>query len=224
MIGYEVIASGSKGNAVVINGRTLIDCGVPFKALESVYRGLSLVLLTHAHTDHFNRATIRRLARERPTLRWGCPQYLAADLIDCEVKPRSVDIYHMNGGANKYIYAGLAVEPFALIHDVPNVGYKICDGGGRLFYATDTNTLDGIEAKGYDLYMVEANYGEAEIAERIRRKQDAGEYVHEWDVLENHLSEEKALDFIYRNIGADGRYVLMHQHEETGGAPGPDGS
>lgn len=51
---YNIISTGSKGNAVVINDRILIDIGVPFKALEPVKKDLRLVLLTHQHSDHFN--------------------------------------------------------------------------------------------------------------------------------------------------------------------------
>lgn len=47
---YEIIATGSAGNAVVLNKYVLIDIGVPFKALKSVYRDLKIVLLTHIHT------------------------------------------------------------------------------------------------------------------------------------------------------------------------------
>lgn len=47
---YDVISTGSKGNAVVINREILIDTGVPFKSLESVYKDLKLVLLTHIHS------------------------------------------------------------------------------------------------------------------------------------------------------------------------------
>lgn len=68
---YNIISTGSKGNAVVINGRILIDCGVPFKALEPVKKDLRLVLLTHIHSDHFNPRTARALSKERPALRWG---------------------------------------------------------------------------------------------------------------------------------------------------------
>ena len=65
---YRIIKTGSKGNAIVINDSILIDCGVPYKDL-SVSR-LRLVLLTHEHIDHFNPATVGRLALERPTLRF----------------------------------------------------------------------------------------------------------------------------------------------------------
>ena len=52
-IKYEIIATGSDGNAVVINDIVLIDCGVPFKALKPYYKKLKLVLLTHIPADHF---------------------------------------------------------------------------------------------------------------------------------------------------------------------------
>ena len=51
MIDYNIIATGSKGNAVVIDQKILIDCGVSFKALSKVYRALKLVLLTHIHRE-----------------------------------------------------------------------------------------------------------------------------------------------------------------------------
>ena len=72
MIDYNIIATGSKGNAVVIDQKILIDCGVSFKALSKVYRALKLVLLTHIHSDHFQPTTLRLLAENRPTLRFAC--------------------------------------------------------------------------------------------------------------------------------------------------------
>ncbi len=65
---YDVISTGSKGNAVIIDN-ILIDCGVPFNKLTQAYKKLQLVLLTHKHSDHFRPSTIKRLAAERPTLR-----------------------------------------------------------------------------------------------------------------------------------------------------------
>lgn len=47
---YEIIATGSTGNAVVLNKNILIDVGVSFKALKNVYKDLQLVLLTHIHS------------------------------------------------------------------------------------------------------------------------------------------------------------------------------
>lgn len=40
-----------------------------------------------------------------------------------------------------------------------------------------------------------------------------GEYAYELNVIHNHLSEEKALNFIYKNIDEmRSKYVLMHRH------------
>lgn len=62
---YNIISTGSKGNAVVINDVILIDCGVSFRALKDVYKNIKIVLLTHIHSDHFNRRTIKALANNR---------------------------------------------------------------------------------------------------------------------------------------------------------------
>ncbi|MCL2563104.1 MAG: MBL fold metallo-hydrolase [Oscillospiraceae bacterium] len=213
MVVFDIISTGSKGNAVVVNSHILIDCGVSFRAVKNHpdFRAINLVLLTHIHGDHFNRTTIRKLAQERPTLRFGCPPWLVADIAGCGADKRNVDVYGMGTG---YRYGGFVVEPFPLPHNVQNCGYKIFfDGCGKMIYATDTNNMTGIEAKDYDLYLIEANYTEEDIVERIRKKQETGEFCHEYAVLENHLSREKALNFIYKNIGPNGQYVFLHQHE-----------
>ena len=49
-------------------------------------------------------------------------------------------------------------------------------------------------------------------------KKAAGEYAYEWQVVHNHLSREKADDWIYRNIAPNGRYIYMHQHQEREGS------
>lgn len=144
-------------------------------------------------------------------MRFGCCEWLVGELAEL-VELRNIDLYEP--GREARYGAELAVTPFLLAHNVPNCGHLVRMCGKTVFYATDTNSLEGIEAKGCDLYMIEANYGEAEIVERIRRKQEAGEYCHEWDVLKNHLSKEKADDFLYRNMGPNSRYVYLHGHEE----------
>lgn len=212
MIKFEVIATGSKGNAVVVNGDTLLDCGVPFKALKKVYQGLRLVLLTHVHGDHFNRTTIRMLAKERPTLRFAVPVWLASETAECGVSLQNIDVYTPNL-YQKYTEQ-LSICMKKIPHNVPNAAWIVFSETGNYMYATDCNSLDGITSKGLDLYLIEANYTEGEIAERIRRKQESGEHVYEWDVLKYHLSKEKALDWLSRNMGTHSMYVLLHAHEE----------
>lgn len=208
---YNIIATGSDGNAVVLNGNILIDCGVAFKSLISVYRNLSVVLLTHIHSDHFKTSTITRLAYERPRLRFCCCPWLAEALVKAKVRKKNIDILEPG---STYDYGFAKIEPVELHHDVPNCGYKIRIGNERVFYATDTGHLDGIEALDYDLYMIEANHKQDEIIEKIRQKKADGIYPYEQEVILNHLSKEQADDFIAANAGANSKYVYLHQHKD----------
>lgn len=215
---FDVIATGSTGNAVVINGNILIDCGVPFKALDAVKKDLKLVLLTHAHSDHFNRRTVRALHKERPTLRWCCCDWMVGPLLEAGVDKRVIDVAKVDapGDTSKaLIYNGLAiVRPELLVHDVPNCGWHISSSKESLFYATDTATLDGVEAPEYDLYLIEANHTREELEARARAKRAAGEYAYEYRAAANHLSQEQALDWLYQQMGPNSQYVFLHQHKE----------
>lgn len=206
---YHVISTGSKGNAVVINDFILVDCGVPYKTIKPFTPKLKLVLLTHIHSDHFRPSTLRTLARERPTLRFACCSWLASDLVAAGVPAKNIDILEIGV---MYGYGICNVIPVALVHNVPNCGYKIHFPIGKVFYATDTNNLNGISARNYDLYMVEANHEEETILKKITDKKAAGEYAYEVHAMRNHLSKEKCDDFIYRNIGPGGEYVYLHCH------------
>ena len=206
---YNVIATGSTGNAVVLNDFILIDCGVSFKALQDVYKSLKIVLLTHIHGDHFNKTTISRLAKERPALRFACCEWLVADLVACNVSKRNIDVLSVG---NLYNYGAFKLSPIQLYHDVPNAGYRIFIGDKKALYATDTGHLEGITAKGYDLYLIEANYAEDEIQERIRQKQESGQYCYETGVIGRHLSEEQASKFLLDNMNVNSNYVFLHGH------------
>ena len=207
---YNIISTGSKGNAVHLGGSLLIDCGVPFKALADCYKDLKLVLLSHEHGDHINKTTVKRLAFERPTLRWGCCEWMVPHLIGI-VEAKRIDVLSCDAW---YDYGAFKISPVSLYHNVPNCGYRLDFGGHRVFYATDTGTLDGIEAKDYDLYMIEANHGREEIEARAMEKIARGEFSYEVRAAENHLSKEQAEDWIYQNIGANSEYVFLHQHED----------
>ena len=207
---YNIISTGSKGNAVVLNGRLLIDCGVNYKQLAPYVSGLQLVLLTHIRGDHFYPSTIKKLPKMRPTLRFGCCKWLLKDLISCGVQKWRIDVFTPEL-LNTYS-EDLKITAVELTHDVPNCGYKIFIDGEKVFYATDTNNLNGITAPDYDLYMIEANYEDEEIQERIRKKEESGSYAYEYKVLKSHLSKAKCDDFIVRNAGARSKFIYMHGH------------
>lgn len=208
---YNIISTGSQGNAVVVNDCILVDCGVSFKALKNVYKDLKLVLLTHEHFDHINKTTIKLLAKERPTLRFGCCKWLVPILVECDVPKQNIDVYEIG---KIYDYKAFKISPIKLYHDCENCGYRIFANGEKAIYATDTEHLQGISAKDYDLYMIESNYQEAELQERINAKLEAGEYIYEYRVAKTHLSHEQASEWLLANMGQNSNYVFLHQHKE----------
>lgn len=210
---YKVISTGSQGNAVIINN-VLIDCGVPFKALQDDFRDIKLVLLTHRHGDHINKTTVKRLAAERPTLRFGCCSWIVPSLVRCNVSLKNIDVYEIG---KIYDYKFFKISPVQLYHDVDNCGYRLFFGNEKAIYMTDTGHVDGIKAKDYDLYLIEANYEDDELRERIERKIAAGEYCYELNVASRHLSKEQADAFLFDNMGEHSEYVYLHGHRDGDG-------
>lgn len=212
---YKVIATGSAGNATIINDSLMIDCGVPYKAIEPYVSQLKVVLLTHEHSDHFKASTVRRLAQNRPALRWACCDWMVDHLIAAGVNRRCIDVMTPRHVSS---YEGIAaVMPERLEHNVPNCGWHIIVAGELLFYATDTGTLDGIAAPNYDLYMVEANHTRADLEARIAEKESAGQFAYEVMAAQNHLSREQAIDWLAENMGPKSLWIPMHGHVEKGG-------
>lgn len=204
---YDVISTGSKGNCTIINGNIAIDMGISYKKLGNYTKTIKLVVLTHIHSDHFNKKTIATLHRNRPSVKFVCCEHLVnelASLVDIE----SIFLLEVN----KVYNLGICyISPFNLQHDVPNVGWRIVASGKKIIYATDTTQMN-VVAKDYDLYLIEANYDMAEILERIREKEANGEYVYEYRALNNHLSKQQCDEWLSQNMGEHSEYVYMHKH------------
>lgn len=206
---YEIIQTGSTGNCTILNSVIALDMGVAFKKVAPIMRGLQLVFVSHEHGDHFKESTIRNLARSRPLLRFCGGAFLVQKLIDAGVDRRNIDI--LEPGV-RYDYGAYQVEAFELFHDVPNYGLRVFSQGQKAVYIVDTGHLEGVEAKDYDLYLVEANHTTAEIEERAAEKQDAGQFAYEIRAAENHLSYEQAIDWLTENMTSRGIWVPMHAH------------
>jgi conserved hypothetical protein len=205
MIQTQVISSGSNGNAVIYNNAIMVDCGVSFKALEAVKRSLKIVLLTHKHSDHLKIRTLQRLQAERPTLRVACGDFLLEEL-PCI---KNIDVLQVG---KIYDYGAFKVSPIKLYHDVPNFGWRIfLPNGQKIFHATDTVHLEGITAKGYDLYAIEHNYCEEYIQEAIEEARANGEYTHAYGSIKTHLSIQQARAFIEANRKESSEVLELHK-------------
>ena len=213
MIKADIVATGSTGNFAVIEDAVAIDAGVPYKTVEPYMDKIKLLLLTHDHSDHFKGSTIRRMALEKPLLKIGCGPFLMDEVLALGV--RSNQIVELQP---RMIYdCGICnIIPFPLFHDRPNYGYKLHFPKGKVFWATDTRTLNGISARNYDLYCVERNFDEKELKARMDEKLSSGMYAYEERVVKNHLSAKRCDDWLYRNMGRNSEYIYLHQHVDRG--------
>lgn len=201
----KVISSGSEGNAVIYNNAIMVDCGVSLKALNEVKRSLKIVLLTHKHSDHLKIRTLQRLQAERPTLRVACGDFLLEEL-PCI---KNIDVLQVG---KIYDYGAFKVSPVKLYHDVPNFGWRIfLPNGQKIFHATDTVHLEGITAKGYDLYAIEHNYCEEYIQQAMEEARANGEYTHAYGNINTHLSIQQARAFIEENRKESSEVLELHK-------------
>ena len=201
----KVISSGSEGNAVIYDKSIMVDCGVSLKAFQEVKRSLKIVLLTHKHGDHLKLRTLQRLQAERPTLRVACGNFLLEEL-PCI---KNIDVLQVG---KIYDYGEFKVSPVKLYHDVPNFGWRIfLPNGQKIFHATDTAHLEGITAKGYDLYAIEHNYCEKYIQQAIEEARANGEYTHAYGNINTHLSIQQARAFIEANRKESSEVLELHK-------------
>lgn len=201
---HQVIHSGSEGNAVLYHEHILVDIGVPFASIKPLLYKIQLVLLTHEHKDHLNIDTLRRLCKERPTVRVGCCEWMLPHLEGI----KNVDVFEIG---KEYDYVHFSLIPVRLYHDTQNCGYKIFRKGHKIFHATDTSHLNGIQARGYDLYALEHNYDEEIINQIIAEKEAAGMFSYEKGAVNSHLSEQAARQFIFNNAGENYEALRLHE-------------
>lgn len=202
---YSIINTGSDGNCTIVNDIIAIDMGISYKKLTPYVDKLKLVFISHCHGDHFNKTTVKLLSKNRPTLRFAVGRYLVNDLIKNGVDKANIDVIEPN---TTYDYGIFKISPLKLFHDVENMGLRLFINNKKLIYATDTYTLEGITAKGYDVYLIEGNYeNEEELHERAYND------YYESRVKKTHLSKEYATKWLLENMSENSIYEFMHEHK-----------
>lgn len=186
--------------------KVLVDCGVSFKTIAGLHKQLSAILLTHEHGDHIKGDTIRKIAIANPSVKIFTPEYMVH-----KVKPfvKSYQIQVIEIG-KVYHHDGITFSPVQLYHNVPNIGWRIMKDNFKIIHATDTVTLEGISAKGYDLYSLEFNFDAETIDQVIHEKEMLGVYVYEREAKLNHLSWQKAQEFFETNRNEKSELVKLH--------------
>lgn len=203
---FQVLKTGSAGNALLFEDDLLLDVGMSYNKLKEVIdvSRLKYVLLTHIHSDHYLPATIRKLMVNTKA-EIVCGLWLADDLTTRGVPEDRIIIVDVGF---RYELGGYTIAPVKAYHDVPNIGYRIMKDGHKHFHMTDTVTLDGISAENYDSCTLECNHCEEAIDRLIAQAKEKREFTHLSGAKNSHLSVQKAAAFVKQNKIK--KFVPMH--------------
>ena len=225
---WTVLASGSAGNASLLQSRgfgLLLDAGlgprqldVRFQSVGATWAHVNAVLLTHTHSDHWRRATMKAIFRRRIPL--YCHAEHARWLRDnCDAiremqAARLVRTYE--AGEEFSLSAGLRCRPLPVSHDAGSTfGFRFeADGdllgdGWALGYAADLGLWDAALADALtdvDVLALEFNH-DVEMQRSSGRSEaliarvlgDGG-----------HLSNAQAAELLHRIVEGSESRKLRH--------------
>lgn len=211
MLDYLIIGSGSKGNAILVQTKILLDCGVSYSKLARYLKYIKIIFVGHQHKDHILPSTIQRIAYNYPNIKFVTSSSdVVIKLTQARVPKKN--IFYLQ--PKKWYSLGIMkVKTEPLTHDVENYGLKWELEGKKGFYATDTSNLDNIEAKGYNLYLIESNYNEELLKKHIEECEDENMLYYLNRVPYTHLSYEQANSFLIENMGDNSQFEYIHQSD-----------
>lgn len=205
---YKIIGSSSKGNCIVVEDILMLDCGLSYARIKPYLKNVKLMFISHIHKDHLLPNTIQKVAYNKPTMKFVTGSKQVVRKLDELGVNRDNIIYLYNYSWFDLGIIKLKVEP--MHHDAENCGLHFKRNGKKGLYVVDTGNIDNVNAKNYDLYLIEANYKE-EILERHKKECTQEELVYLNRVPQVHLSWEQANTFLIENMGKNSEFQYIHE-------------
>lgn len=208
---YNIIGSSSKGNCIIVEDILMLDCGMSYIKIKKYLKKVKLIFISHSHKDHINPITIKLISENNPIIKFVCG---GEDVVNILVN---------NGIALKNIYilktskwynlGAIKVCLEELNHDVFNCSLKWNYKNKKGIYIVDTNKINHITAKNYDLYLIENNYRDDILKKHIDECEDVYKLNYLKRVPETHLSDEKCNNFLMENLGDNSVFQYIHQSQ-----------
>ena len=217
-IHLHVLASGSKGNASIVEGpegSVLVDCGISRRALMGRAEELGVdvsrvvaVILTHEHSDHVGGLSVF-------CNRFDGPLFATAGTVAARRYLTELP-FTLVGHEDELELAGMRVRTFPTSHDVADpIGLRFSTADDALGFCTDTgelgeNALDALA--GMRILALESNHDERMLA--------TGDYPAYLKARvggpTGHLSNAQAAEAIAQLVGPDTETVVaMHLSQEN---------
>lgn len=144
MFEYDVIATGSTGNAVLITVtpegqhpyKILIDMGIPYKRLKQAVNEASFVFISHRHGDHINKSSYNKLSLEHPRTTVITNQ----DVYELTLEKGLVSPDVIINDFQTFYLGDLKITALPNEHGVQCHGWIFELGNEVLLYATDLST------------------------------------------------------------------------------------
>lgn len=213
MIAFEVIASGSSGNAYrVTDGTTslLIECGINYREIQQAFNfkltsDVVGCLISHEHKDHAK--SVKEITRAG---------------INCYMSKGTKEALEINHHRAKVVedkkqfkIGTWTVLPFDVQHDsIEPLGFLVMNElGEKLLFATDTYYIR-YRFKGINIIAVECNYSEEILIQNIL--DGTVPSVLKNRLKKSHFSLENFLDFLRANDLSEVREVwLLHMSDNN---------
>lgn len=199
---YNIIGTGSKGNAVRIEN-ILFDVGLPYSKLKEELYLVDYILISHRHKDHFKENVLQRIKKEFPYITVAA-NYDVAQRSDC------VDKIFNNGFPFKL--GTITFYPFETIHDVPGSGYIFNLKDKDIVFCTDTKDYSNLPPLSFDYLFLESNY-DKNVLLNISKKGRKG-YFQFINSYNRHASKQHCRATYYeRRKSKDSILVELHKSE-----------
>lgn len=217
MLQIKVIASGSRGNAYLLDDgaghQLLLECGIPFakliKALGFDISKLSGCMVTHEHKDHCKAIT--------DVLRYGIDVYCSEGTSEaCKVSGHHN--LHVVEVKKPVVLPGFSVLPLRAEHDAADpLIYLIRGIDFLLLFATDTYYIRYKMPVDLTHMMIECNYS----MERLNENISSGEIesIRKRRILYSHMNLDTLKGFIKSNdLRRLERIYLIHLSNDNSDA------
>lgn len=199
---YEVIASGSKGNSVLIND-VMVDCGIPFNKLKEYLYDVKYLLLTHVHSDHIRPSTYKTIRKQFPHIE-TVGNYDVAQLFDVD--------YIINAGFELEL-DDYTFNAFECVHDVETYGFHWTFEDNKIIYATDTSSMKHAPTDiKFDYLFLESNHDEKKLEMVADRQNEYG--YNPYLSGKRHLSTQASRTYYFMNRNdRDAEHIELHRSE-----------
>lgn len=195
MINIKTLASGSKGNAYLIDdgvSQLLIECGINYKdiqiALNFDTKRVVGCLLSHEHKDHSKGL--------KDVLRAGIDVFMSRGTAEAEgIKHHRINIVE---NKKQFKVGTFTILPFDVEHDVNEpFGFLIAnEQGDKLLFATDTYYIK-YKFTGLTHLMIECNYSQTILDDNINI--GVVPQVMKRRLMQSHFSLENVIEFLKAN-------------------------